>query len=421
MKKRIAGILIFLSLIGIGQAFAVSEAAVLFLLISPSPQANGMGQSYGAASAASPMAAIMNPAALGFFAQKNFIGQEYYPEAIVWLPFLTDDLTYDAQTTAFGINLRQFSRIPVSIGIARSKVALDLGTVYQTSESSPEPQGSFSSYENCEGTTLALAADYYIRASFGITWKHIDSHLAPFGAGIEPSDGRASIDAKDWGLMLQLPLIEIGRASGLLAREPVSPFNFWIDPGFYYSKTNIGGKISYIEAAQADPIPRSLSIGLNLQAGVRYRGLTLAGFSWSREVDDMLIERYPDGTSRYLSGAPDLRFYDNVVLGKANPGTIRRRGHEFNFGDIYFLRSGTYEDIEGKTSAGTSGYGINFLQPLRIAAVFLDLDRTWWGRILSRISFEKHHAESEMDDQYPFAITEYDSYIFRLSGFPILN
>ncbi|MCU0642911.1 MAG: hypothetical protein MUC94_01440, partial [bacterium] len=39
---------------------AVSEAAALFLLISPSPLANGMGQTYGNISSTDPMASIFN-------------------------------------------------------------------------------------------------------------------------------------------------------------------------------------------------------------------------------------------------------------------------------------------------------------------------------------------------------------------------
>ncbi len=399
------------------RALAVSEAtACLFLTISPSPQAIAMGSSYGAAATTSPMAAIMNPAALGLFGRHHFFGQEYYPEEIAWLPQLGGDMTYDAQATAIGINLRQFSRIPISIGVARTKVALDLGILYRTSESSPEPIESSFGFENSEGTSLALAVDYFLRVSLGFTWKRVNSHLAPLSAAAE-----AQLDAKDWGLMLQAPLVEMGRKTGVLKPGLTPVFDFWLDPGFYYSKTNIGDKVVYIDAAQADPLPRTLSMGLNLQAGVRYRGLILAGFSWSREMDDLLLERDRDGSFRYLDAPPDLRFWDNVVRGKANSGTVRKCGHEINLADFYFLRSGTYEDIAGRASAGTSGYGISFLQPLRIAAVIFKRDNTRWGRILSRISFEKHHAEYEKDAQYPFTGQTFNSYLLKLSGFPILD
>ncbi len=421
MRRNVVLLLMVLMLASVKQSFAVSEAAVLFLLLSPSPGANAMGQTYGTTAATSPMAAIMNPASLGFFAQNNYLGHEYYPDAMVWLPQYGTGLTYDARTTAIGINLKQFTHIPVSIGMARSRIFLDLGTQYQTLEDSPEPVGSFSSSEEAEGTTLAVAMDYYLRASIGITWKHIDSILAPFGVGEERGDGRASIDAKDWGLMVQAPLVDLARKSGLLAPPGESQVDFWFDPGFYLSKTNIGDKISYIDAAQADPLPRTLTLGVNLQTGVRYRGLPLAGFSWSREAEDMLVERFEDGSSAYLDTPPDLNFWDHVFRGKSNARIISKRGYELGFAGIYFLRGGRYEDVEGKVFLETSGYGINFLQPLRIAAVLLNLDQRWPMRLLSHLAFEKHHSEYEAAPGHPLAETEMESYVFRINAFPIFR
>jgi hypothetical protein len=55
---------------------AVSEAAILSLLISLSPQANAMGGAYGNTIDASPMASTMNPASLGMFVRKNNFGTE---------------------------------------------------------------------------------------------------------------------------------------------------------------------------------------------------------------------------------------------------------------------------------------------------------------------------------------------------------
>ncbi len=416
MSKKIVSILLLLTVLGLRQAFAVSEAAVLFLLISPGPQANAMGQTHGTTAGTSPMAAIMNPAALGFFIQKNVIGQEYYPDEVDWLPQLASDLTYDARIVSFGINLQPLTKIPIAIGIANSRIYLDLGEQFITGEESPEPLGVFSSYEKCEATTLALSAEYYLRASIGISWKKIESKLAPAGAEASRGDGFAKIDAHDLGLMLQLPLVGIGRRSGLLGERPADGIDFWLDPGLYFAKTNIGGKISYIDAAQADPLPRILSLGINFQAGAGYRGLTLAGFSWSREIDDLLIERQMTGASQYVSGLHDIAFWDNVVRGKANDQVISKRGYEINFADFYFVRRGTYEDSEGWTIAGTSGYGINYLQPLKIAASLLGLEAMLPFRVIRHLSFEKNHAEYDIDKGHALAGTKSDSYVFRLSG-----
>ncbi|HNW58227.1 MAG TPA: hypothetical protein PKI62_00955 [bacterium] len=52
-------------------------------------------------------------------------------------------------------------------------------------------------------------------------------------------------------------------------------------------------------------------------------------------------------------------------------------------------------------------------------AVLLDLEDKWPVRVLSHISFEKHHAECDLDDHHPFTLMKCDSYVFRMSGFPI--
>jgi hypothetical protein len=419
MKRTWTGFLFLIMAAGFSRAWAVSEAACLFLTISPSPAANGMGTSYGAAAVTSPLAAIMNPAALGRFSLDNYFGYEYYPESSAWLPGFTDEMDYNARLTAFGINLHALAGFPLAIGIAQHKVRLDLGTQAITDEGSPEPLGYYQSFEQSEGTTLALAAEYYLRCSLGVTWKGIESDLSGFSTGGKIQKARATLDARDWGVLVQIPLVGIVRKIGLLESESLSALNFWVDPGFYYSKTNIGGMVSYIDEAQSDPLPRTLSLGLNLQAGLSYHGLTVAGFGWSREVDDMLLERFMDGTSRYLSTPPDLGFWENVVLGKANDRTISKRGYEINLADCYFIRNGRYEDAGEGVFNETSGYGINYLQPLRIAAVLLDLDNSRIGRLLSRIAFEKHHAEYKSGGGNFIAGSQYDSYIFRLNGFSL--
>lgn len=416
--RRIPFFLLLMGLSGLQPARAVSEAAALFLLISPGPQARAMGESYAATAASSPMAAIMNPAAAGLFAHKNIFGYEYYPDAQQWLPQLGDDLTYDAKATTFGVSLHRVGGARVSVGIATHKIRLNLGTQNITGEESPEPLGEVNSFEQCEGTTLAMTVEYWLRVSMGYTWKQIESSL---GAWYGPArlEAKAEIDAHDIGLMLQLPLVTIVQKSGLWRRSPVAAFDFWLDPGFYYSKTNIGGKISYIEEAQADPLPRNLTMGINLAAGSSYRGLTIAAFSWSREVSDLLVERNPDGSSRYLSSTPDLKFWDNVLLGKGNAGSIRKSGYEVSLADCYMLRSGFYEDQDGRIIGSTSGYGINFTQPLRIAVQLLKLEYTWPGRLLSYITFEKHHASISLNQGHPLAGTETNSYLFRLRDVPI--
>ena len=51
-----------------------------------------------------------------------------------------------------------------------------------TLEDSPEAIAVVDNWEEYKGTTLAIALDYYVRLSFGYTFKNIESRLAMLGA-----------------------------------------------------------------------------------------------------------------------------------------------------------------------------------------------------------------------------------------------
>ncbi|HEX9973264.1 MAG TPA: hypothetical protein VGD14_14425, partial [bacterium] len=91
---------------------AVSATAVAFLRISPSPLANGMGQTYGNISATEPMASFFNPAYLGFFSKSQNFGFSYSRSN--WLPQLTNDLYHKCYSLNFGYT---FKNTPVTLGI----------------------------------------------------------------------------------------------------------------------------------------------------------------------------------------------------------------------------------------------------------------------------------------------------------------
>lgn len=416
--------IIFLSFIT--PALAVSQAAVLFLLISPSPQANAMGQTYGNIVTTSPIATIFNPASLGFFAQKNYVGISYFPQKIGWLQTLASDMNYNARNTNIGINLINFTNIPLSFGVAFHHVRLNLGEQIIVGEHGPEPLGTFSSWDEVNGITFSIALDYYVKASFGYTTKSIESHLAPFGVGIEQGLIETEVDAHDIGFILEFPVYDILRKSNVIRDLQFRIIEPYLNPGFYYSKANIGDKIVYIDAAQADPLPRNLSLGINVNTGFTYRGkhsaFNIFSVKWAREVDDILIKDVKineEYSYEYVSGLNDIKLWDNLFLGKSNDKIVTKRGYEFNLGDFYFIRNGKYEDIEGKVIFKTKGWGINYTQPVRILAALFNLDDNIIIRMIANINFEKHHSTYILDSGHPLFGTEYTSYVIRLNNFPL--
>ena len=130
-------LLVFIS----NSAFAVSEAAVLFLLISPSPQANAMGETYGNIVGKDPMATLFNPASLGLLAQNHYLATSYLSPKANCLPDISSGMNYFCRSTALGINLKSIIGLPISYGISLNYVRLNMGEQAITGEDSPESQG----------------------------------------------------------------------------------------------------------------------------------------------------------------------------------------------------------------------------------------------------------------------------------------
>ena len=325
--KIISSILIFLIVLVFvsNLAFAVSEATLLFLLISPSPQANAMGQTYGNIVGKDPMATMFNPANLGLFAQDYYFSTSYLSPKVNWLPSITSDLNYFSRSTALGINLKDIIGLPISYGISFNYIRLNLGGIVFIDENGAATLSYFDGLEEASSTSMALALDYYVKASFGFTHKTIISKIGP--------NAQAEINAYDLGFILKVPVIELVNKFQLLETEIFSSFRPYFIPGVYYSLANIGDKVAYIDSAQADPIPRNVSVGINIETGVKYKinnyFIDLFSFRWSREADDLLIKTYSDKPSEYVSGFKDIKLWDNVIVGKSNDKIISKKGWQF--------------------------------------------------------------------------------------------
>lgn len=397
-------------------ALPVSEAALVFLLVSPSPQANAMGNTYGTLGNSSPMSAIFNPANLGLYAQNNFVGEEYYTDKTDWMPNSNwgSPMTLDSEATSFGLNLNDVFNIPISLGIAKHRVKLSMG-MYEILAEDGFRTVMFETKEEVKGTTFSLAFDYFVRASVGYTKKQIESVLTHYV-------DRAEIDAHDFGLLIDFPLYKTLQRFNLVSQSNRNKVEPYIIPGFYASWTNIGDTIVYVKGATPDPIPRNLSIGLNLKTGLKYNGryskFNLVSFKWAREVDDILIKVNEDKAREYVSGLHDIKFWDNVILANNNDKIIVKRGYEINLGDIYFVRQGSYQDVEGVVMYSTSGYGINYIQPICLLAELLNVKNPF-VKYLSKIHFEKHYAKYNTYSQHPIDGTEFESYVLRLENFPL--
>ena len=400
------------------QCTAQGESAVPFLLISPYAEANAMGEVSVANLTDDPVASMANPAHLGMQGLINVSwGGSNYSK---WLPgFSVSDLRYKTFAVNGGINIQKAFDSPLEIGIAAgySRVYLNLGEFVRTLND-PTPIGTFHAYETSDQYSLGVGINYWFRASAGITSKYIVSKLAPAGAA-GPDSGIASLNSYDYGLLLDVPVVEIFsrlQEAPVQVLPNVTPF---LDVVFGFSKNNLGNaKVVYLDLAQSDPLPRYARIGIGFDFGLTYEkdGSKWKPFSfkWSREANDILVRRFSDGSWEYRNGLGDINFFKEVILGNTNPETIRKTGWEFNFFELMYVRGGRFEEDpnRGNRRFSTSGFGLRLTGLARFLVGWSGADATHevLEFIEKHIDIRYNHSELETDARgHPLDNTRFDS------------
>jgi hypothetical protein len=287
------------------------SSGVLFLLIAPGARPAGMGEAF-VAIADEVTATYWNPAGLAF--------QEGTQLALMhsnWLPQLAPDLYYDYATARRDLG---------PIGTAGFSVTfINLGEQVFTDESGPEPLGTFTSYEL--SASGSFGTKITANSAVGVTLKFIYSNLAPRGAGAEKGDGRASAFAFDLGYLHKNLLVNRLSLGANLS--------------------NVGPKITYIDAAQADPLPTNLRLGLAYHLiQQEFNSLLVTG-----EVDRLLV-------------APGKGFFQAVLSDTWNDGVtkyfIYNVGAEYWYNNLFALRTGYHYDDEGKVKYISFGAGLKY-------------------------------------------------------------
>ena len=318
MKKLVVLFLVLSLGTFAAEAFAVSEAGVLFLLISPSARVAGMGEAF-VAIADDASAVYWNPAGLAFQT-----GREITAMHTNWLPQFGSDLYYE-----FLAYRQHFEGIGV---IGANVTYLNLGEQTRTDETGAE-LGKFDSHE------FAITAAYGTKISenmaLGISLRYIRSSLSDIGAGSEKGDGKANAFSVDIGW-----LYRAGFVRGL---------------SFGANLSNLGTKITYIDAAQADPLPT------NLRLGVAYRAVDseFNRLTFALDVNKLLVVRHKDGSSDPFYKALATAWTDQGVNEELKE-VIIGIGAEYWYSNLIALRTGYHFDEVGKANYATFGFGIKY-------------------------------------------------------------
>ncbi|MBK7256294.1 MAG: hypothetical protein IPI01_00410 [Ignavibacteriae bacterium] len=358
-------------------ALAQGESAVPFLLIAPSPGANGWGGVSTAVASDDPIATFVNPGQLGLFSLDNYFAASTYAPKTRWLPaFGNPDLTYNVTAANAGVNLaRVFDlKLPISIGLGYSRVFLNLGTFITTSPSSPGASTRHESWERSECFSLGVGVDYFVRLGVGVNFEKIVSNLSPIGTEQEMGTGRAEPSATDVGVLLEAPIIDIvAKVKG----EPVtlgSGLSPLVNLSIGYAHQNQGRSVSYVTAAMSDPLPRNAVLGISAELGlvmdVDNRPWKVIAFTLAREAEDRLIVRNGNGTFEYQSGLGDISFFKHVIRGKLddNERPELHKGWQLEIGEAIAIRGGSFRESPnfGARNYSTGGYGIRLAGFLRL-------------------------------------------------------
>src|ERR1035437_3625625 len=86
---------------------------------------------------------------------------------------------------------------------------MNFGEFVRTGPDSPDIITTFNSHDESNQVTLSIAADYFVRASIGITYKHITSTLSDQPTAQEVGNASASANLYDLGFLIDAPLVSI--------------------------------------------------------------------------------------------------------------------------------------------------------------------------------------------------------------------
>ncbi len=325
MKKLLVMTLVaVMCFTAVSNLFAISQASVLFLLISPGARSAGMGEAF-VALADDASATFWNPAGLAFQT-----GRELTLMHSNWLPQLVSDMSYEF------LSYRQyFESLGGVLGgnITFLNMGEQVNTAEHTDESgSPIVLGTFQSWDMA--VTMCYATKVSANFGLGVSMRYIHSHLAPLGAGEEKGTGVANSFAVDLGVLYKFPFLK-----GL---------------SFGANLSNLGPKITYVDAAQADPLPTNLKVGFAYKVlDMEYNKLTIC-----MDTNKLLVVRDEDGTDEFYQAI--FSAWSDGSLRQQTRRLISSIGAEYIYNNMIFLRAGYYYDEEGKVKFPSFGAGLQY-------------------------------------------------------------
>ncbi|MBI5473991.1 MAG: hypothetical protein HY961_16765 [Ignavibacteriae bacterium] len=414
-------IALFVFSLSLPTSHAQGETGVPFLLIEPSPEANGRGNTGTAVISNNPIATLTNAGQLGIFSLSNYFSGSLYTPKTQWLPtFGLSDLTYSVWAANAGYNLREALGLPfeAGIGIGYSRIDLNLGTFMRMNENG-EVIGTFDAYEKSEQMSMGFGADYFLRIGVGWNFKNIRSVLG--GSDVAPFTSEAKASATDFGLIIQAPIFDILKMAGTESVDIYPGIEPLVNITFGYARSNMSNQVIHYGADLqfTDPLPRNATIGLSadfgLVANVNAQSWKIIMFTVAREAQDVLVTRYADGRFSYQPGLGDISFFGHVVRGELSrtDKASLHKGWEVGLGEFVYIRGGSFAQSPdfGNRNFTTSGLGI------RLAGLFKAIGTAIpesappdvFSFLIRHVDVAFDHAEYKTSDGHPLSGTKFSS------------
>jgi hypothetical protein len=235
---------------------------------------------------------------------------EIAPSHSKWLPGLADDLYHE--NWSFVTHLKGLGTIGLS------PTFMSYGSFNRTKAGSPVVVGTFDAFDIAMAASFGASLTNKLKG--GISAKVIYSRLALQGTEAEVGSGTSTGFALDFGVLYQQsPRLNIGVAV-----------------------TNLGPKMMYFQAAQSDPLPANLSVG------VTYKLKQSDYLKWTVSFD---ANKLLPGTklSNLKSELKEL---------------ILNGGMELTYANLIAGRVGYIYDQEGSVKALTLGAGLSIKRGL---------------------------------------------------------
>jgi len=273
---------------------------------------------------------------------------------------------------------------------------MDLGEFIVTSPSGPQEIGRVQSYEAADNISLAIGIDSGVKIGAGASIKFINSHLGAVGSESGNGEGATDVTAFDIGLLMKVPVLELASRAGASLAIPSLHIVPLLDLTVGYSKNNLGDRITYFDPNQADPLPRTASLGAGIEAGIVSTlvpdGWRLLSGGLYREAGDLLVKRHTDGTWEYTGGVGDVDFIDNVIAGRPGGTITQRKGWQIDVAEFLSFRGGSVHEPYAEYT--TRGFALKLRGLLKALSAFaLEKKGTWVDFLMENLDLRYDWSE----------------------------